>query len=183
MVTEYCLAPFECVSLCEQIFSMIEITKAFDGLSEEEYTQILDIPVWLSLMAAFAGDGKVSKSEKSEAVKLAHLRTFTSPHSLHEYYKKVDARFDERFETLIKRVPEKEENRLAYLEAQVKRAHAMLKNLDKDIASTLEESLESFYEHVFNADKSFFQYFALPIISNRLDNFSGHYDFSDEEDK
>jgi hypothetical protein len=162
---------------------MIEIIKAFDGLSDEEYTQILDIPVWLALMASYAGDGKVSKHEKAEAIKLAHLRTFTSSNTLHEYYKKVDARFEERFETLLKRIPDKEDDRLAYLEAQVKRAHAMLKNLDKDTASLLEESLVSFYEHVFNADKSFFQYFALPVISNRLDNFSGHYDFNEEEEE
>ncbi len=159
---------------------MIEIKKAFQNLSDTELGELLDTPVWLSLLAAYTGDGKVSRDERADAVKLAHLRTFTSPKSLREFYARVDDRFENRFDKLNARLPEKQKDRIIFLEAQVKHCHKLLeKKVDQDLAIEIEESLESFYNHVFKADTSFFQYFALPIISSRLDK-SGEYDFDKE---
>lgn len=156
---------------------MIEIKKAFQRLSEDEFNQLLDAPVWLALLAAYTGDGKVSRDERADAVKLAHLRTFTSPKNLQEYYAKVDERFEKRFDTFDRRLPESEKDRDLFLEAQVKGCHKLLEEkVDKDLGAEIEDSWESFYNHVFRADSSFFQYFALPIISNRLDK-SSKYDF------
>lgn len=155
---------------------MIEIKKAFQGITDDELNHLLDAPVWLSLLAAHANDGVISSSDKADAVKLAHLRSFTSPKSLHDFYEQVDAQFEKRFDTFLARLPEGEKDREVYIEAQIKISHGILAKLDEDISSSLEESLESFYKHVFKSDKSFFQYFALPIISNRLDKQSGNYD-------
>jgi len=159
---------------------MIQLKEAFSGISKEEFTQLIDVPVWLSLFAAYSQDGQVSEYEKAEAVKLAHLRTFTAPKSLRKFYEKVDEHFEERFSTLDKRLPGSDADRKVYLQAQIKNGHAILHKLDSDITESLEESLESFYEHVFRADQSFFQYFALPVISNRLDKKSGHFKFHKE---
>ncbi len=161
---------------------MIEITKSFQKLTPDEFSQLLDTPVWMALLAAYAGDGKVSEDERAEAVKLAHLRTFTSPKSLREFYAKVDERFAERFDLLNKRVPKGNDDKIVYIEAQVKHSHALLLKVDEDLSDDIEESLESFYKHVFKADKSFFQYFALPVFSNRLDRNAGHYDFDEDAD-
>lgn len=154
---------------------MIEIKKAFEDLSAEEFSQLLDAPVWISLMAAYAGDGELSPDEKSSAIKLAHLRTFTSPKSLRDFYKLVDSQFEQRFDILNLRLPTGEREKEIYLKGQLKRVHEILLKLDKDVAVDLEESLESFYEKVFSSNKSFFQYFALPIISGKLDD-AGRYD-------
>ena len=156
---------------------MIHLKETFSGITSEELKKLIDIPVWLSLFAAYSHDGVVSEYEKSEAVKLAHLRTFTSPKSLHKYYEKVDEHFEDRFDTLNKRLPISEEDKKVYLETQIKNGHAILEKLDPDVTESLEESLESFYEHVFKADQSFFQYFALPVISNRLEKKSGNFRF------
>ena len=161
---------------------MIEIKKAFSRLSTEELNQLLDTPVWMALLAAYAGDGKISEDERASAVKLASLRTFTSPKSIREYYSRVDERFEERFDLFVKRVPKKEEDKIIYIEAQVKRGHAILDKVDPELAADIEDSLESFYRHVFNADKSFFQYFALPIFSGKLDKHSGKYRFDEDAD-
>lgn len=161
---------------------MIEIKKGYQKLTEDELNQLLDTPVWMALLAAHVGDGKVSEDERAEAVKLAHLRTFTSPKSLREFYAMVDERFATRFDLLHKRVPKNHEDSVVFIEAQVKRGHALLLKLDPDLAIDIEDSLESFYKHVFKADKSFFQYFALPIFSGRLDKQSGKYDFDEGGD-
>jgi len=156
---------------------MIEIKKAFQELSPEEFSQLLDAPVWISLMAAYAGDGMVGEDEKADAIKLAHLRRFTSPKSLRSFYELVDTQFAQRFNILDLRLPSSPDDKEIYLRRQLNRVHDIMKKLDPDVAIDLEESLESFYEHVFQSHKSFFQYFALPIISNRLDKKSGHYHF------
>lgn len=160
---------------------MIEIKKAFQDLTPEEFSQLLDSPVWISLAAAYAGDGVVGEDEKAEAIRLAHLRKFTAPKSLREFYELVDAQFEQRFHILNMRLPSRAEDKEIYLEKQLTRVHEILLKLDPDVTSSLEESLESFYEQVFNSHKSFFQYFALPILSNRLDKKSGQFRFPDDK--
>lgn len=157
---------------------MLTIKQAFENISEDEFNQLLDTPVWLSLLAAYAGDGKVSEDEKAEAVKLAHMRTYSAPKSLREFYKMVDARFELRFEILNNRLPEGSDNIMSYIKPQVQRSHDIILTLDRDVAETLEESLSSFYRHVFKADKSFFQYFALPVVSSRLEKHDGNRAFN-----
>lgn len=159
---------------------MIEIKKAFAELSPEEFSQLLDAPVWISLMAAYAGDGILSADEKADAIKLAHLRRYTAPKSLRDFYELVDSQFAQRFNILDLRLPSSLEDKEIYLRQQLNRVHEIMKKLDPDVSSDLEESLESFYEHVFRSHKSFFQYFALPVISNDLDKGAGHFQFSDK---
>ena len=159
---------------------MIEIKKAFQELSPEEFSQLLDAPVWISLMAAYAGDGMVSEDEKADAIKLAHLRRFTAPKSLREFYELVDTQFAQRFNILDLRLPSAADDKEIYLQRQLKRVYEIMKKLDTDVAADLEESLESFYEHVFSSHKSFFQYFALPVISSDLDKSAGHFSFKGE---
>ncbi len=146
---------------------MIEIKKAFEDLTPDEYDQILDAPVWISLMAAYAGDGVLSADEKAGAVKLAGLRTYTAPKSLREYYKLVDARFEERFDRLNKRLPASEHDKELYMKTQMKKVYDIMLKIDRDVAVDLEKSLASFYEKVFKSHDSFFRYFALPVISDR----------------
>jgi hypothetical protein len=157
---------------------MIRIKKAFESLSKEDYNKLLDLPIWLSLLAAYNADGRVSEHERAEAVKLAHLRTFTGPKSLRDFYIAVDRRFNKRFDELNSRLPDSQRNKELYIEAQIKACHAVLAILDPDVAETLEENLESFYTHIFRAENSIFQYFALPVISSRLEKKSGHYNLS-----
>lgn len=160
---------------------MIEIKKAFESLSDIEFNQLLDAPIWLSLLAAYNTDGKVSRDERAESVKLAHLRTFTSPQNLREFYKKVDERFEERFDRLDSRLPEDPDDRIVFIEAQIKHCHKLLETkVDPDLASEVENSLESFYNHVFKADISFFQYFAFPIITGRMTKKNGRFEFDKE---
>jgi hypothetical protein len=157
---------------------MIEIKQAFQSLSHEEFSQLLDAPVWISLAAAYANDGVVGEDEKAEAIRLAHLRRFTAPKSLRPFYELVDGQFEQRFLILNLRLPSSVDDKVIYIDRQLKRVYEIMKKLDPDILSSLEESLVSFYEHVFNSQKSFFQYFAIPVLSSNLDKNSGHFQFS-----
>lgn len=157
---------------------MIEIKQAFENLSHEEFSQLLDAPVWIALAAAYDNDGVVEPTEKAEAVRLAHLRKFTSPKSLRPFYELVDSQFEQRFLILNLRLPISVEEKIDYIASQLKRVYEIMVKLDPDVLSSLEESLQSFYKLVFDSPKSFFQYFALPILSSKLDQSSGHFEFS-----
>ena len=123
---------------------MIEIKKAFQNLSPEEFSQLLDSPVWIALAAAYAGDGVVSEDERAEAIRLVHLRVFTAPKSLRPFYELVDSQFEQRFTILDLRLPSRLEDIEIYLEQQLKRVYEIMIKLDPDVSSSLEESLESF---------------------------------------
>lgn len=152
---------------------MIRIADAFKDLTAEEYKQLLDAPVWMALYAAYSADGKITQAERADAIKLAHVRRFTAPKSIRELYVKIGRRFEPRLQALDDRLPNGRKNKLIYIRAQVKAAHRLLKKLDSDVAETLEDNLASFYKHVFNADKSFFHYFALPVVAKNFEQYSG----------
>ncbi len=154
---------------------MLKIQEAFAHLSHEEYKSLLDIPVWLTLLAAYTANGKLTVNEKNEAIKLSHLRRFTAPKSIRALYVKLSQIFPERVKVLNSRLPEDEADKILYIKAQVRSGHAVFEKLDPDIAESLSESLSSFYKHIFNCDKGFFHYFALPVISSHVEkDYSGH---------
>lgn len=156
--------------------TMIKIKEAFDNLTPEEFKQLLDAPVWMALLAAYTTDGRITQTEREGAIRLARVRTYTAPKSIREIYLKINENFAKRFKQLDERLPSGTENKLTYIRAQVKAAHKVLHKLDTDIAETLEENFASFYTHVFNSDKGFFHYFALPIISSHVEKkYGGKY--------
>lgn len=161
----------------------MDIITELDSLAPDEQKLLANVPVWLTLLAAYAQDGKISPNEKAESIKLAHLRTFTSAPELNSYYKMVDDGFESKLRALDETLPKEEAERQKFLEEKVRAGHQLLKKLDPDFAYELEKSLESFYHHIFNADRSFFQYFALPIISGKLQQEWGKYDFGKEQKK
>ncbi len=148
---------------------MIEVKKSFQHLSKEDLHQLLDLPVWLALYAAFHSDGKISAFERAEAIKLTYIRTYTAPKSVRELYRLVHHRFANRFDHLAKRLPLQVHDKLVYIRVQLKLSNDVLKKLDTDVEHSLRENLLSFYRHIFNADKSFFQYFTLPVFTGHMD--------------
>ncbi len=148
---------------------MIEIKKSFQHLSKEDLNQLLDLPVWLALYAAYHCDGKLSPVERAEAIRLTHLRSNSGPKSAREIYRLVHNRFAHRFDRLASRLPYEVDDKLLYIRVQLKAGNSILKKLDHDVENSIRESLLSFYRNIFHADKSFFQYFTLPVFKGHLD--------------
>jgi len=152
---------------------MIKIKQAFSALTEAEFKKLLDAPVWMALLAAYTTDGRITQSEREAAARLARVRTYTAPKSIREIYAKISDNFPRRFKQLDERLPDGSDDKLLYIGAQVKAAHDLLHKLDHDTAESLEENFASFYTHVFNSDKGFFHYFALPVISSHVEKKYG----------
>jgi hypothetical protein len=154
---------------------MISIKPAFAHLSKDEMNQLLDLPVWIALYAAYHADGEISESERADAIKLSYMRTYTAPKSLRELYRLVHLRFAKRFDQLNRRLPLHTADKLIYIRAQLKSALGILSKLDSDVAQSVRQSLDSFYRHVFRADTSFVQYFSLPVVSGHMEKKAASY--------
>ena len=145
--------------------------KELKNLSEEEQRKVLDAPIWISLHAAVSKDGEIDPAEKSEAIKQAHFRTYSSPIDLHTYYRAVDEHFADRFEEYSKELPEDEEEAEKYISDKVEEIMQIIQHLDKgEFAEQLLKDLQEFYRYVFRSNSNVFQYFAFPLITNALNN-------------
>lgn len=154
---------------------MIRTKKAFSELTDQEYRELVDLPIWISLLAAYEHDGKIDKDERAEAIRIAHLRSFDSPYDIRDYALQVYRDFDHRFRRLDEALTgEDGEKKVEEIRAKIQDIYVRLvPKIEPSVVEDLFNTLESFYRHVFVSNRSFLQYFALPIVSNRLDKRIG----------
>lgn len=145
------------------------MTTEFDHLSEEERKLLFKAPAMVAVFAALYDDGVVEPKEKADAIRLAHLRTFTSAEVLHSYYEKVDSDFEQNFDAVLDNLPEGKEERDEYLEKQLKVIGKILTKVEIEFADGLARSLKSFSRHVFKANSHFLEYFLLPGVINHIE--------------
>jgi hypothetical protein len=136
--------------------------KQFEKLTQDEQDLLLRAPVLVSVLAACSYN-YVNKSQKADAIKLAHFKTFTAAPVLLPYYIEVDKTFREKFDaTVEKYFPFDDEKREA-LKKEITHVNQVLTKLDKDYAAILHKSLEKYARHVNKAAHSVFEDFIFPI--------------------
>ncbi len=143
-----------------------------EKLSEEDRIILLKAPAIVALLAAVSDDGEVSKSEKAESIKLAHVRTYSSPEILRNYYLKAEGYFVEAFEEELAKLPEGQEAKEKYLEDKLTDLNKVLPKLNEVYAKELVTSLKSFSKHIFESNSSVLEYFLLPIFMNKIEKES-----------
>ena len=120
--------------------------KEFERVTTEERELLYKAPVLVSALVACAYN-EVDETKKSDAIKLAHLRTFTAPSLLLPYYQEVEKIFKEEFEKTIKiYFPFDEENRTK-MKNEINKINKVIAKLDADYGKLLNKSLESYAEH------------------------------------
>jgi hypothetical protein len=144
--------------------------KEIDRLDQIDRDILLRAPAIVALLAAISDDGEVSENERAEAVKLAHLRTYTSKPILHNYYKEVDQVFETHFEDILNKLPTEWKDKERFLENRLLNLDPVLLKLDKVYADELITSLKSFAKHVFKSNSNFLQNFLLPIFTIKMND-------------
>lgn len=136
--------------------------KQFEKLTSEESSLLLKAPVLVSVLAS-CSTNEVNKTQKADAIKLAHIKTFTSAILLIPYYMEVERNFKEQFDATAREYfPFDEEKRNA-LKQEISKINSVIKKLDREYARELHKSLESYARHVERAGHSVFQDFIFPI--------------------
>ena len=146
------------------------MAKEIDKLDSIDRGIILRAPAIVALLGAVSDDGVVSADEKADAVRLAHLRTYTSKPILHNYYKEVDKCFENDFDNILAQLPEDWKGKERFLENRLTNLDPVLQKLDPVYAEELVSSLKSFAKHVFKSNSNFLQNFLLPIFTIKMND-------------
>jgi len=134
----------------------------FEKLSPREKELLLNAPVLVSIMAA-SFNNHINKRSAADAVKLAHLRTFTAVPVLQPYYKEVDKHFQENFELAIDRFVHDDVVNMAAVRLEMENVKEVIEKLDADFAGTLRLSLAKYAKHVKRAEHAVLESFLIPF--------------------
>ncbi|RYY65739.1 MAG: hypothetical protein EOO12_06180 [Chitinophagaceae bacterium] len=139
----------------------------FATLPEEERELLLQAPALVSVLASCSGD-TLNDVCRNDALKLAHLRTFTAPAELQPYYREVEQRFETDFDNAAAQYRPFDSAHRNALQERIMRLREALAHLPAGYAQQLHKSLEGYATHVRRATYSVFQTFIFPIAYSRL---------------
>lgn len=134
----------------------------FEKLTAQEQELLFKAPVLVSVLASCSFN-EVNKTQKADAIKLAHLKTFTAMPLLLPYYNEVEKRFKELFEAAIKEYAPFDENKINALKNEMDKVNLVTKKLDTEYAQALHKSLEKYANHVKRSTHSVFVDFLIPL--------------------
>jgi hypothetical protein len=138
--------------------------KEFEKLTNEERDLLYRAPVLVSVLASSSfNEMEINKSQKADAIKLAHLKTFTAIPLLIPYYTEVEKCFKAVFEEAIKKYFPFNGEKRNELQKEVESINLILMKLDKEYAKALLKSFDKYAKHVKAATHSVFQDFIFPI--------------------
>jgi hypothetical protein len=135
----------------------------FDKLNPQEKELLIKAPVLLSVLAACSGH-TINKAQKSDAVKLAHIKTFSAVPELQPYYKEVEKNFKHYFEQIAEQYSPFDEVQRHLLKQEINSVHKIIGKLAPTYGSLLSKSLERYVSHVKRATYSIFQDFIFPLV-------------------
>jgi hypothetical protein len=138
------------------------LISALEKLSTPDQDLLYKAPVLVSILAASTSNS-MNKSQKVEALKLAHLKTFTARAELIAYYRVVEKNFSKDFESLEKRFyPFDKVNRKA-LQNELEKINVVINKLDKSIAEVLHKSLNEYADHIRKSGMGILDDFIFPL--------------------
>ena len=136
--------------------------KQFEKLTKEETELLLKAPILVSVLAS-STNHEINKLEKADAIKLAHLKTFTADPLLVKYYNEVEKNFNNYFETIEKKYAPFDDSKREALKKEINNINTIIAKLDKEFANTLHRSLSGYAGHVKKAGRGFLENFIFPL--------------------
>lgn len=139
----------------------------FNNLTAEETRALVDAIPLITILIAGA-DGNIDRREKTWALKLSRIRTYTNPEDLHEYYHYVGASYGDMLNTYIDKLPKKVQKRNQIIAYQLSLLNEIFPKLDPKYASALYRSFVSFAQHVARASGGFLGFGSESLMEKKL---------------
>ena len=130
----------------------------FKSLTAEERELLLKAPALVSVLASISHK-EVNETQKRDAIKLAHLKTFTADPLLIPYYQETEKHFAEQFDATAARYYPFDEAKRKELKEEINRVSGVIAKLDPLYAERLSWSLQRYADHVKRSTHSVFQDF------------------------
>lgn len=138
------------------------MVKEFEKLTDEERALMFKAPVLVSVLASCSLN-EVNKSSKADAIKLAHLKTFTADPLLLAYYNVVEKDFKDEFEAALKKYFPFGEAEQNSIKKEMGKIGLIMNKLNVGYADVLNRSLAKYSNHVKKAGHSIFEDFLFPV--------------------
>ena len=136
--------------------------KHYDDLTEKEKEPLLKFPAYMSLLTSTAKDG-IDKEEKNAAIKITHLKTFSSDPMIISFYKDAEASFEKTITELDKTLPIEKEVREQAINLELEKLEPLLHKLDPAFVNILRRSMKSYHYYLPKAHENFLEYFIFPM--------------------
>ncbi len=133
-----------------------------EKLNPKEQELLIKAPVLLSVLAS-CSEHVINKTQKSDAIKLAHIKTFTAVPELQPYFKEAEKNFKENFEEIAKQYYPFDEVHRNLLKLEIQNIQKIIAKLSPSYGKALSKSLERYTIHVKRATYSIFQDFIFPL--------------------
>ena len=133
-----------------------------EKLTNEERKKLISTPVLVSLLAA-GSDGLFDKKERSDAIEMSHLRTFTANPELRPFYKLVETSFKSELDELLEKYKPLHKN-IVEIERLISESYGILDKLSPEYIELMKESLKSYAEHVANVHPTLSDIFDFSIF-------------------
>jgi|SRR5579863_2677150 len=134
----------------------------FEKLTLHEQELLIKAPVLLSVLASCSERG-INQKQKADAIKLAHIKTFTAVPELQPYFKEVEINFKEYFEKAAEQYYPFDDVHRNLLKMEIKKNQKIISRLNPAYAVALNKSLERYEIHVKRATYSVFRDFIFPL--------------------
>jgi hypothetical protein len=136
--------------------------KPFKNLSNSENEALLNLPVYISLLAA-NGDGKMDEAEKVSAVQFSHTKTFSGGLLLAEFFRQADIGFERNLEQINLGLPMDTAGREEAIRSEILILEKIVLKLGKKYSSAIHRGMQAFYQHVSKAHHSVLVDFIFPV--------------------
>jgi hypothetical protein len=141
--------------------------EGFEKLTESQFETCKKAISWITALIA-SSDGDINKSETEWAKKITEIRSYSSSESLIPFYTEVGKDFDDILATLIRNLPENQDERINLLSVQLSRLNEIFPLLENKLAYQLYESYKSFGHHVAKSSGGFLGFFSVSSNEKKL---------------
>jgi len=135
----------------------------YANLSSEEKTKLLQLPAYITLLAANA-DGKLDDREKQKATEFVNIKNYDNKEPLLvKYYSEVQEHFEQTLEYIDAQLPTDKDQRENALKQQLSEIEIILNKLGTEYVKAMHRSMESFMDYVSKAHESVLEHFFFPF--------------------
>ncbi len=141
--------------------------KEFEKLREDEIGILVDAPVYVAILIAGA-DGEIDKSERKEAIDIAHLKQSRAREVLVEYYKLVGENFESKFNKHIEDLPDDADERAKAIITELRKLNFIFPKIDKNFTISLYASLKELAKKIAEASGGVLGYLSVSYEESKL---------------
>ena len=134
----------------------------YQDLNEQDKKELLKFPAYISLLASLGEDG-IDNKEKKIAVKLTHIKTFSSDPILSDFYKEAERNFEQTITNLNNELPHNKDERQWAIRKELNKLEIILKKLSYTYRNALIHSMRSYKNYVSKAHHHVLEDFIFPM--------------------